>query len=215
LNGDEIKLDRVLWTILVVQNKARAWNRGTAALNGLAWGDSEVDGETDWQATPIIGGVSIATSSGEVNLTDVVGDRIVTLKAETTINGVPITETIDVSFGKGPLSVFGKPPSTGGLPWATANRIPIIDKKMISLLAQLLFLRQLFVEVLFMLAPRISLLEVKDWNRVRLILVVALFQAIGGTVISIQISIIQLPRNSRLLASSWMCRLLMRDIIVM
>jgi hypothetical protein len=125
MNGDEIKPDTVFWTILVVQNKSRSWNRRTTALNGLAWGDSEVDGKTNWEATPIIGGLSITTSTGTVKLTDVVGERIVTLKADTTINGVSFTETIDVSFGKGPLSIFTKPPSTVGLKWATANSIAI------------------------------------------------------------------------------------------
>jgi hypothetical protein len=119
----------VFWTILVVKNKARAWNRGTVALNGLAWGDSEVDGTTDWEATPVIGGISISTTTGTVKLTDVVGERIGTLKAETTVNGVPFTETIDVCFGKGPLSVFAKPPSTELLEWSTAYGIAMIDNK--------------------------------------------------------------------------------------
>jgi hypothetical protein len=128
-NGDEIKPDTVCWTISDIQNKALAWSREPGAINGLAWGDSEVDGTTDWNATPVIGGPSITTSSGSVKLTDVVGERIVTLKAETTINGVPFTEAIDVSFGKGPLSVFAKPPSTVKLPWTTANGIAIKDNK--------------------------------------------------------------------------------------
>jgi hypothetical protein len=127
LNGDEIKLDRVVWTVLFAQNKARAWNRGRSNLTGLAWGDSEIVWPDKWNYRPIIGGFSIATSTGAVKLTDVVGERIVTLKAETTINGVPFTETIDVSFGKGPLSVFAKPPTSLGLKWATANSISEID----------------------------------------------------------------------------------------
>jgi hypothetical protein len=98
-------------------------------LNGLAWGDSEVDGTTNWEETPIIGGISVFTSTGTVSLTDVVGERIVTLKAETTINGVPLTETIDVSFGKGPLSAFAHPPSKIELPLATASGIATEDNK--------------------------------------------------------------------------------------
>jgi hypothetical protein len=116
-------LDRVLWTILFVQNKACAWARKPNAINGLAWGDSEVDGTTDWRATPILGGICVTTSSGSIKLTDVVGERIVTLKAETTINGIPFTEVIEVGFGKGPLSVFAKPPSTIEKKWATAGGI--------------------------------------------------------------------------------------------
>jgi hypothetical protein len=124
-NGDEIKPDTVRWTILDVQNKALAWNREPGAINGLAWGDSEVDGATDWEATPVIGGPSITTSSGSVKLTDVVGERIVTLKAETTINGVFYSDTISVGFGRGPLSVFAKPPSTYEMKWATAIGVDV------------------------------------------------------------------------------------------
>jgi hypothetical protein len=119
LNGDEIKPDTVCWTILNVQNNSRAWSRKPGDLNGLAWGEAELCEATDWQATPVVGGPSMSTSSGSVKLTDVVGERIVTLKAETTIIGVPFTETNDVSFGKGPLSVFTNPP-VKELQWATA-----------------------------------------------------------------------------------------------
>jgi hypothetical protein len=126
-NGQEVKPDQVCWSIERVLNKALAWNREPGAFTGLAWGDSEVDGTTDWNATPVIGGLSLTTSSGSVKLTDVVGDRVVTLKAETTINGVYLTENIDIIFGKGPLSDFTKPPSTEGLPWATADTIDEIN----------------------------------------------------------------------------------------
>jgi hypothetical protein len=93
-------------------------------MHGLAWGDSEIDGTTKWNATPVIGGLSINTSTGTVSLSDVVGERRVTLKAETTINGTQHTETIVVSFGQGPLSVFTKPPSSKRMQWATARGIP-------------------------------------------------------------------------------------------
>ncbi|MDR1568155.1 MAG: hypothetical protein LBS33_05715, partial [Streptococcaceae bacterium] len=123
-NGQELKPGSVFWTITSVQNKARAWNRDPGAMHGLAWGDSEIDGTTNWNATPVIGGPSITTSTGTVSLSDVVGERLVTLKAETTINGTLHTETIVVSFGQGPLSVFTKPPSSKGMRWATARGIP-------------------------------------------------------------------------------------------
>jgi hypothetical protein len=92
-------------------------------MHGLAWGDSEIDGATNWNSTPVIGGPFITTSNGRVSLSDVVGERLVTLKAETTINGAQYTETIEVSFGRGPLSVFTKPPSSKGMQWATATVI--------------------------------------------------------------------------------------------
>jgi hypothetical protein len=119
-NDQEIKPGAVIWTITRVQNKALAWNRGPGAMHGLAWGDSEIDGTTNWNVTAVIGGPSITTSNGTVRLSDVVGERLVTLMAETTINGTPHTEIVVVSFGKGPLSAFSKPPSNGGRQWATA-----------------------------------------------------------------------------------------------
>jgi hypothetical protein len=119
-NDKAIKPESVVWTILSVQNKARAWNRVPGGFNGLAWGDSEVDGETDWEATPVVGGPSITTLDGVVKLTDVVGERTVNLKAEASLKGVIYTEIIKVTFGKGPLSVFTKKPSSGGMQWATA-----------------------------------------------------------------------------------------------
>jgi hypothetical protein len=119
-NDKAIKPESVVWTILSVQNKARAWNRVPGGFNGLAWGDSEVNGETDWEATPVVGGHSITTSDGAVKLTDIVGERKVSLKAEASLKGVIYTEIIKLTFGKGPLSVFTKKPSNGGMQWATA-----------------------------------------------------------------------------------------------
>jgi hypothetical protein len=123
-NGQELTPRAVFWTITSVENKALSWNRDPGAMHGLGWGDSVIDGSTNWNSTPVIGGPSITTSSGTVRLSDVVGERLVTLKAETTINDAQHAETIVVSFGKGPLSVFTKPPSSKGMQWATARGIP-------------------------------------------------------------------------------------------
>ncbi|MDR1677812.1 MAG: hypothetical protein LBS44_05400 [Deltaproteobacteria bacterium] len=110
-NDREFKPDRIFWSIESIRNMTRAWNREQGALNGLAWGEAEVDGGVDWDLTPVIGGTSVTNSDGKIKLTDVVGERIVNLRAETAIDGFHFTDTIAVSFGKGPLSVFAKPPS--------------------------------------------------------------------------------------------------------
>jgi hypothetical protein len=62
-------------------------------------------------------------NAATIKLTDVVGQRTVKLRAKTAIGGVTYSDTTVVTFGKGPLSVFTKPPSSG-MRWATARGIP-------------------------------------------------------------------------------------------
>jgi hypothetical protein len=83
-------------------------------MSGLSWGDAEVDGTTAWTSNTVLGA---PTSDATVYLTDVVGERIVTLKAVATIGGAAYSGTAAVNFGKGPLSVFTKPP-IAGVNWA-------------------------------------------------------------------------------------------------
>jgi hypothetical protein len=110
----------VTWTIADVQNSAPSWNRASNAKNGLVWGDT-VDSTNSlnyrWTNDQVGGSFP---NGATVKLTDVVGQRTVILKAETAISGVTYSATVAVTFGKGPLSVFSKPPSTGGRQWATA-----------------------------------------------------------------------------------------------
>jgi hypothetical protein len=125
-NGQEQTITNpVTWTIESVRNEAPSWNRAPGDMNGLAWGEAEVHGTKYWDERPVIGGTSTTTAAGvaEVKLTDVVGQRTVTLKAETTIGGVTYSDTAVITFGKGPLSVFTKRP-TVGKKWAMAAGIP-------------------------------------------------------------------------------------------
>jgi hypothetical protein len=55
----------------------------------------------------------------EAQLTDVVGNRTVTVKAETTIDGVLYSRTTDVTFGNGPMSVFTTALVIPNVMWAT------------------------------------------------------------------------------------------------
>lgn len=68
-------------------------------------------------------GTTTNTISGSspitVNLTDVMGERTVTVRAEVKINGYTFTQDQTVFFGKGPLSVFAGQPR-GSMKWRVA-----------------------------------------------------------------------------------------------
>jgi hypothetical protein len=56
-----------------------------------------------------------------MRLTDIVGERIITVLAVVTIDGTDYTATRDVSFGNGPLSVFNAPVgTTSPMTWGEA-----------------------------------------------------------------------------------------------
>jgi hypothetical protein len=111
-NGAQVTIPdgSVSWTIESVENIAKAWNRAPGDMSGLSWGDAEVDGTTAWTSNTVLGA---PTSDATVYLTDVVGERIVALKAEATIGGAAYSGTAAATFGKGPLSVFTTPPVVG------------------------------------------------------------------------------------------------------
>jgi hypothetical protein len=100
----------VTWTILSVQNpSAPWWTRGSGDMNGLTWGP-QADGLSYWTNTSAPEGT--APTGAVAELTDVVGERTVTVRAETTIGGTLIERDLVVTFGKGPLSVFSSTPSS-------------------------------------------------------------------------------------------------------
>jgi hypothetical protein len=122
----------VLWSVKSVGNPSAAWwLRGAAAKNGLTWGD-KADGTSSWAVDGVVG---MASTSGIVQLTDIVGSRSVTLKASVCIGGSGgesakalcsanggawYTDETTVSFGAGPLSVFTTNPNDGrGKAWTT------------------------------------------------------------------------------------------------
>ena len=120
--GTEIPLDaRVTWTVesSTISSELKAWNRSDPTVcNGLTWGTAATassPGEVDL-ASPR----GTAPDGAEASLTDIVGEREVTVKAEVTYDGQSYEATKSVKFGKGPLSVFAGPPSTSGKTWADA-----------------------------------------------------------------------------------------------
>jgi hypothetical protein len=105
----------VTWSAEIVQNPtAPWWLRGSSDFHGLTWG-ANADAAS-YTAPGEWGNAIMGTASTGLvaQLTDVVGSRIVRLKAETNIDGVTHSKTIDVTFGPGPLSVFTNAPQVNG-----------------------------------------------------------------------------------------------------
>jgi hypothetical protein len=103
----------VIWTVERVVNSSEPWwNRGPNERHGLAWGEGS--NFSNWTNDEVRG---TAPTENVAKLTDVVGLRTVTLKATTNIGGISHSETVDVSFGPGPLSIFAGPPVFGKI-WA-------------------------------------------------------------------------------------------------
>ena len=120
IDGKEVSLDGtpVTWTVESSTVNSAAWNRNTGVYNGLTWGMTPLSlsaAEGD-KTTP--GGT--APTGAEASLTDIVGEREVTVKASVEYNGQTYEAAETVKFGEGPLSVFAGPPSTGGNTWAEA-----------------------------------------------------------------------------------------------
>lgn len=103
---------QVVWSVTAATNNSKAVESShKSRKTGLAWGTSGPGasaGNDVGTTTNTISGSSPIT----VNLTDVMGERTVTVRAEVKINGYSFfsTQTKDISFGKGPLSVFAGEP---------------------------------------------------------------------------------------------------------
>jgi hypothetical protein len=107
---------QVNWTVTALSDyPGPLWQHPSPpSLYGLAWGP-----------TPNPGGGINAVSGTPPNgptaqLTDVVGERVVRVDVSTTIDGVIVTDSMTVEFGKGPLSQVGAYASPGVILWATA-----------------------------------------------------------------------------------------------
>ena len=84
--------------------------RSAGAYNGLTWGQTPLSliygtaAEIDTK-TP----AGTAPTGAEAYLTDIVGERKVTVKASVEYNGQTYEAAETVTFGEGPLAVFQKP----------------------------------------------------------------------------------------------------------
>ena len=123
-NGTKITLNDgdVKWSVISSNVTSEAWMRSAGAYNGLTWGQTPLSltygaaAEIDTK-TP----AGTAPTGAEAYLTDIVGERTVTVTATVEYNGQSYTaEEKTVTFGDGPLAVFARPPSTRGNTWAEA-----------------------------------------------------------------------------------------------
>jgi hypothetical protein len=126
VNGSTVTINNgeVTWTVEDSSITAAWWgNRSPGAMNGLAWGQSAIslDG-TQAERTDMSDDGGTAPDGDTAYLTDIVGSRTVTVKASMVIDGETRSETATVSFGAGPLSVFGAAPTESDkMNWADAG----------------------------------------------------------------------------------------------
>jgi hypothetical protein len=96
-----------LWQAIDAVNRDPAWDRGPSDRNGPIWEEIAVSGNTGWTAAQA--GAKPLGSPGTGHaayLTDAAGSGIATVEACAAIEGVSYTDTIEIEFGPGPLSVF-------------------------------------------------------------------------------------------------------------
>lgn len=100
----------VTWTVVSADNSnndaVTSANRNRAT--GLAWGATA---KTQTSTTDVtVSGTNTSPTDGSGNasiqLTDILGERIVTVQASVTIGSQTVTNTQTVTFGAGPLSLF-------------------------------------------------------------------------------------------------------------
>ena len=105
------------WSLVrVVNTTGTFWRRGPNDQHGLTWGQTAAGG-TDWGAVPVSGS---PPNTRTAFLTDIVGNRVVEVRASAYVGGVQVTKNLIVNFGPGPLSVFSGTYHTGRQ-WATSS----------------------------------------------------------------------------------------------
>lgn len=109
-NGTKITLNDgdVTWSVISSNVTSEAWMRSAGAYNGLTWGQTPLSLTAAEKDTKTPAG-DVPTGA-EAYLTDIVGERTVTVTATVEYNGQSYTaEEKRVTFGDGPLSMFEKP----------------------------------------------------------------------------------------------------------
>jgi hypothetical protein len=94
---------------------------------GLTWGDKPESGLTrqtlpQERITSATNNTSSTKSNGEtiMQLTDIIGERVITVEAKVSISGKDYTARQDVRFGNGPLSEFRSAPKDVKVNWLEA-----------------------------------------------------------------------------------------------
>jgi hypothetical protein len=120
LDGIPLEAGQVTWTALRSSDTdLPAWNRAGTAMNGLAWGAAPLFLTGSEAPRKDMRAAGLAPNGGIACLTDIVGSRLVRVRAEVAANGRLHTAETEVSFGPGPLSVFAGVPQ-GRKDWTAA-----------------------------------------------------------------------------------------------
>jgi hypothetical protein len=114
----------VTWSALSSTTSAPFWYRGPSGFQGLTWGPT-ADGQIPWLVDAVRG---TAPTGVYAQLTDVVGNRTVVVRASTVVAGVTYSRDMTVTFGNGPLSAFSglttgnsSPPNISWAPTASSS----------------------------------------------------------------------------------------------
>lgn len=111
----------VTWLVTQAQNNSPAMYSGWGAKKtGLTWGDT-ADMVLHDNIPELTASVTSSTTNGlaVIHLTDIIGERSITISATATVDSAARTVSQVVSFGNGPLSVFNAPDNTPRT-WAQA-----------------------------------------------------------------------------------------------
>jgi hypothetical protein len=106
----------VNWSVTYVENRSSGWSTSISFRNGLTWGPVP-DGPPDWWTPNDPAGSPPTGPVGQ--LTDIVGNRTVVVRATTNINGVDHIRDMTLEFGDGPLSLFRPAIFASIYPWAS------------------------------------------------------------------------------------------------
>ena len=114
-SGHPINGAKVIWSIVSAVNYSPAMYSGWGTKKtGLTWGASPtmVKYDANPQLTATTTSNTEANGKTSIQLTDIVGERSITIQAKVTIDDTDYTVTQTVTYGNGPLSVFKAPDST-------------------------------------------------------------------------------------------------------
>ena len=114
IDGKPVPGAAVHWKIMSADNQSAAMPpQQKNSIAGLSWG---LPGPEHSSATPQASCQTDHDGTAKITLADIIGERIVSIRAFISYQGKTFTEDGSVIFGKGPLSVFASPP-IGPLSW--------------------------------------------------------------------------------------------------
>ncbi|MDL2217002.1 inverse autotransporter beta domain-containing protein, partial [Desulfovibrio sp. OttesenSCG-928-M14] len=98
----------ITWTVTAADNSANEAVTSTnkSLATGLAWGTSATTAPRTALSTSTTSTTNTSDGTSSIDLTDIMGQRTITVQASVTINSQTVTKTQTVTFGDGPLSKF-------------------------------------------------------------------------------------------------------------